>query len=215
MKGCVILQVFCSGPLATHAVLLGCSQTKAAVIIDAPEGSSSLLREEIGRLGLRVEVLLLTHSHWDHTADVAFLKETLGMPVAIHGEDKGNLERPGSDGLPLLFPIRGVKADRYLEEGEVFSIGNLVVRVIHTPGHSPGSVCFYLEKEKLLIAGDTLFQGTIGNLSFPTARVEKMWTSLEKLAALPGETRVIPGHGPETTIGEESWLKTARERFGY
>ncbi len=100
-----------------------------------------------------------------------------------------------------------------LEEGDRISIGEIAFTVISTPGHSPGCVCFYCEKEHILFSGDTLFKGTIGNLTFPTSVPDEMWPSLDKLAALPPETKVYPGHGPSTTIGDESWLPRARKLF--
>jgi glyoxylase-like metal-dependent hydrolase (beta-lactamase superfamily II) len=100
-----------------------------------------------------------------------------------------------------------------LEDGQVLAVGEFQIEVIHTPGHTPGGVCFYLKEQKILFSGDTLFQGTIGNLSFPTARPARMWDSLKRLAALPKETRVYPGHGDPTTIGKEQWIANAEDRF--
>jgi hydroxyacylglutathione hydrolase len=159
-------------------------------------------------------MILLTHSHWDHTAEVSLLKEQLQVPIYIHKEDVKNLEEPGSDRLPLLYPIRAVKPDDYLYDGQILMVGELAIEVIHTPGHTPGGVCFYLKQQKALFSGDTLFKGTIGNLSFPTARPKLMWASLERLAKLPKDTKVYPGHGPATTIGAEEWLSNAEEYFG-
>jgi glyoxylase-like metal-dependent hydrolase (beta-lactamase superfamily II) len=189
-------------------------QTHKAALIDAPQGSAKQLIERIKELGLSVECLLLTHSHWDHTADAAELKKELGIPLYVHKLDAQNVEEPGSDGLPLLIDIPKAKVDHFLEEGQVIPVGTLSLEVIHTPGHSPGGICFYLNEQNTLISGDTLFQGSIGNLSLPTSEPEKMWQSLEKLAKLPPKTRVLPGHGDETTIGDESWLKNAKEYFG-
>jgi glyoxylase-like metal-dependent hydrolase (beta-lactamase superfamily II) len=110
-------------------------------------------------------------------------------------------------------PILGVDPDDFLEEGKVIQVGKLQVAVIHTPGHSPGSVCLYLREQKILFSGDTLFQGTIGNLHLPTSQPEKMWESLRKLAALPPETHVVPGHGSDTVLAKETWLSHAKEIF--
>ncbi len=209
----MILEIFPSGPADTNAYLLGCSLTKKAVVIDVPFESSRLLLESAQEHSLSIEMILLTHSHWDHTAEVALLKEQLNVPIYIHALDAGNLQKPGSDGLPLYSPIRAIKPDGFLVEAQEINVGNLTIQVIHTPGHTPGGVCFYLPQEKILISGDTLFRGTIGNLSFPTARPELMWDSLKKLAALPPDTKVYPGHGGPTTIGKEQWITTAQERF--
>ncbi len=201
----MILEVFPLGPADTNAYLLGCSKTKRAAVIDVPLGSKILINRA-KELHLQIEMILLTHSHWDHIADIALLKEKLRVPVYIHREDAENLESPGADGLPLFFPVKGVKPDEYLQEGQVITLGELNIVVIHTPGHTPGGVCFYLAHEKTLISGDTLFRGTIGNLSFPTARPHLMGVSLKKLADLPKDTKVYPGHGEPTTIGREQWI---------
>ncbi len=209
----MILDCFCSGPADTNLYLLGCPETKRAVVIDAPFKSTDWVLRRSRELSLNVEKILLTHSHWDHTADLARLKNALNAPVYVHREDAGNVEDPGSDRLPLFFEIEGVIPEDYLEDGQVLTVGTLSIHVIHTPGHSPGGVCFYLPKEKMLFSGDTLFQGTIGRLDLPTNRRALMWKSLKDLAELPPETRVFPGHGEETTIGAEKWIIHAEERF--
>ncbi len=153
---------------------------------------------------LVLEKVLLTHSHWDHIVDAAEFKHKGGLQVFVHAEDAGNVEVPGSDGLPLFFPVAGVLPDGYLEEGDEIAVGELTLRVLHTPGHSRGAVCFYIESEQTLLSGDTLFKGAIGNISFPTSNPELMRTTLRRLKELPEKTKVIPGHGEATTIGQES-----------
>jgi hydroxyacylglutathione hydrolase len=209
----MILEVFPSGPLETNAYLLACETTKHAAIIDAPPESAELLLNRIEELSLAVDMILLTHSHWDHIAEVADLKEALKVPVYIHLDDAGNLENPGADKLPLFFPLKGIKPDGYLTDGQQIAVGKLEITVLHTAGHSPGCVCFYMPAENVLLSGDTLFRGTIGNLSLPTARPEAMWKSLKKLAALPAQTKVYPGHGGPTTIGAEKWIAQAHGKF--
>jgi len=206
----LIIQKFPSGPLGTNAILFGCSSTGKGAVIDPSQGSTNPILQEAHILGLTIEMILLTHSHWDHIADVHELRERTDVPVYIHPLDEGNLVDPGSDGLPLYFPIRGVEADRFLDESKVIQLGDLTIQVIHTPGHSPGCVCFYLKDQKVLFSGDTLFKGAMGGLHLPTAKPELMWDSLDKLAALPSDVRVIPGHGEDTTIGKETWLKNRR-----
>ncbi len=206
----MILEVHSSGPAETNTYLLICPATRKAAAIDVPFESVGWIVKHLHKHDAVLDKILLTHSHWDHTADVAKLKEKTGAPVYVHHADAGNLEDPGSDGLPLYFPIEGVKPDHYLKDGQIVSIGDLKIEVIHTPGHTPGGVCFYLETEKVLISGDTLFRGTIGNLSFPTARPSLMWESLKRLAHLPHDTVVYTGHGDPTTIGREQWIAHAR-----
>jgi hydroxyacylglutathione hydrolase len=201
----LIRQVFAAGPLQTNAVLIGCPKSRLAVVIDLPQGCVESISQLAEKHNLTIQKVLFTHSHWDHIADAAEAKKRWKVPFWIHREDAQNLEKPGSDGLPLIFPIEGVKPDHFLEEGQVLEVGELKIKVIHTPGHTPGCVCFWLEKEKVLISGDTLFKGAIGNLSLPTSRLHLMRSSLKKLSLLPNETKVVPGHGKETTIGAEQF----------
>ncbi len=201
------------GPLETNAILIGCAETRRAAVVDPAMGSAEAIIAEAAEHGLIIEKILLTHSHWDHFADAHVLKNKTGAPLYIHILDAKNLEHPGSDGIPLFFPVHSVLPDHFLKNEEVLQIGHLKLEVIHTPGHSPGSVCFYFAHQKLLLAGDTLFQGTIGNLNLPTAEPLRMWESLKILAKLPPDTRVVPGHGGDTTIGEEKWLERAQSIF--
>jgi hydroxyacylglutathione hydrolase len=199
----MILYQFLFGPLETRAILIGCSQTKNAAAIDPSPGSARALLDKAKEQGLQIKKILLTHSHWDHFADAYALQKETKAPLSVHRLDAQNVEQPGSDGLPLFIPIPAVKVDHHLTDGEKIEVGLLQLEVIHTPGHSPGGVCFYLKEQNLLIAGDTLFKGTIGSLSLPTARPNEMIQSLKKLSQLPPATRVLPGHGDETTIGKE------------
>ncbi len=210
----MILEKFACGPFETNTYLAGSSQEKVAAVIDPSMGSAPLVARVCEEQGLTLRHVLLTHSHWDHIADVSSLKEQFSLEVWIHSLDAPNLEKPGKDKLPLLFPIPGVTPDHLLKEGDEIKVGRLCFKVLHTPGHSLGSICFYVEKEKLLFSGDTLFQGTMGNIHFPTSSPKDMWKSLKRLAKLPEDTRVLPGHGPDTTIGEEKWIEIAEELYG-
>jgi hydroxyacylglutathione hydrolase len=210
----MIIQSFTSGPLDTNAYIIACAHTRQAAIVDPAPGSAELIIPFIASQNWKVIAILLTHSHWDHFGDAAVLKDYYKVPVYIHPEDARNLEFPGSDRIPCWTRLTGVKPDHLLKEGDLISIGDLRLRVIHTPGHSPGSVCFYDEAGGILIAGDTLFHGSIGNLAVPTAEAKRMWPSLKKLAALPTVTKVYSGHGSPTTIGAEPWLPEAERYFG-
>lgn len=210
----MIIQAFPSGILSTNAYVVGCPLTKKAAIIDPAHQSTDSIISFLEKNQLDCTAILLTHSHWDHIADAAHLKKKLQVPVYIHPLDALNLEKPGSDKLRSLVLIEGIQADQFFKEGDLISVGECVFSVIHTPGHSPGSLCLYNEKNHILFSGDTLFKGTIGAISFPTSQPNQMWPSLAKLAKLPPQTKVYPGHGPSTTIGEESWLSNAKEIFG-
>jgi hydroxyacylglutathione hydrolase len=207
----MIIKTFTSGPVATNCYLVGCPETHEAAVIDAPQGvASKILKED----EWTIKKIFITHSHWDHTADAAKLKQTLQVPLYIHPYDEENLKRPGSDKLPLFFSVDAAQADGFLEEGETFRIGKLELKIIETPGHSPGGVCLWFPKEKVLFSGDTLFQGSMGRIDFPTSSPTQMWESLKKLAKLPPDTKVYPGHGPPTTIAAEGWIERAETIFG-
>lgn len=210
----MIFQVFPSGPFSTNAYVAACAQTKEAAIIDPSPDSFPKIRQFLIDQKLKAIKILLTHSHWDHIADVKRFQNEYQIPVFVHLSDAPNLERPGADGLPCWLDIPPIKADLLIEEGTVIVVGGLSFQVLHTPGHSPGSVCYYEPKSGILFSGDTLFKGTIGNLSFPNSCPSSMWPSLNKLARLPPMTRVFPGHGEATTIEAESnWLSDAKKIF--
>jgi glyoxylase-like metal-dependent hydrolase (beta-lactamase superfamily II) len=210
----MIIQSFCCGPLETNAYVVACEKTREAAVIDPAPGSCQVLNEYIIRNKLTPTKILLTHTHLDHTADVAALHRLYPVPVHVHPEDAANLIRPGADGLPNWFQSEGVQPDVLYVDGDTVTVGELTFQVIHTPGHCPGSVCLYEATQGVLLSGDTLFKQSIGTFGVPTAQPERMWPSLDRLAKLPPATRVYPGHGPSTTIDEESWLPKARQIFG-
>ncbi len=199
----MIVEVSSFGPLRTNVIFIGCTQTKKAAVIDPAFQSTPWVLQKAQSLDLEIEKILLTHSHWDHFADAAELKKRTEAELYVHSLDEKNVEMPGSDALSMFIPIPSVLPDHIVTDGDEIHVGHLVFRVIHTPGHSPGGVCYYEKRHRLLISGDTLFKGTIGNLELPTSDVSQMKVSLRKLSSLPKETRVIPGHGDETTIGKE------------
>ena len=127
--------------------------------------------------------------------------------------DQKNLINPGSDGLPFWEKIEGCSPDELIYDGQEIKLQEFSFTVLHTPGHSFGSCCFYFKKEDYLFSGDTLFQGTYGNISFPTSEPKKMKNSLHRLSTLPKETVVFPGHGLPTIIEEEKWLLELDEKF--
>lgn len=209
----MIITVFPAGPIETNAYLLVCEETKKAWIIDAPLQVTDEIAAEIELEKFKLEKIILTHSHWDHIADIAEMKKRFPVPVLVHQNDAPNVEKPGSDGLPLYFEIEGVTPNEILLGGETLSLGNMEVHVIHTAGHSPGGICLHIPEQNTLISGDTLFRGSMGRVDLPTSDPDKMWDSLLLLSKLPADTKVYPGHGGSTTIGAESWMKDAKQRF--
>ncbi|MGR3973629.1 MAG: MBL fold metallo-hydrolase [Candidatus Rhabdochlamydia sp.] len=204
----MFLKKFTCGPLATCGYFLGCESTRTAVLIDAPYGITPLIQETAQKFSFSLKKILLTHSHWDHTADLISLIHHFSPQVYVHPQDYNNLLHPGSDGLPLYFPLQQVSTQFFLNEGEGIREGTLSFQVIETPGHSPGSVCLWMEQEKVLFSGDTLFQGGMGNVSFPTSSPLAMKESLKKLSQFPLDTVVYPGHGTSTTLQAEAWIQS-------
>lgn len=212
----MFIQVFPSGPFSTNAYVVACAHTREAAVIDPAPDSAPQIEAFLSEHDFKPQKILLTHSHWDHIADVHPLKEKYQIPVYVHSLDALNLQEPGADSLPCWIPISGVKPDVFLEEGMEVKVGDHAFQVLHTPGHSPGCVCFFEPVQHVLLSGDTLFQGTIGNLSFATSQPSLMSSSLAKLAKLPPETRVFPGHGPSTTIrAEREWIPDAKKLFNF
>lgn len=205
---------FVCPPIDTNAYLIACSQTKEAAVIDPGTGVRTLVKKKLTEDNLHLKYIFLTHSHWDHIAGAAEIQEEFEATLWVHPEDAPNVEDPGSDKLPTILPIEKAKVDHYFADGMKLNLGTLEIEIIHTPGHSPGSVCLYFPKEKMLFSGDTLFQGTIGNISFPTSSSEDMWQSLKKIEKLPTDTEIFPGHGPKTILSDEKWITKAKELFG-
>jgi len=210
-KNTFVVFACASGPVSTNAYLVLCKNTKKAALIDCSPGSFEKFLPVIEELQIVPDQIIFTHSHWDHIADVGKFFKAFQSKILVHAQDAQNIENPGSDGMRTLPTITATTVTKKLEDADVIEIGDTLWKVIHTPGHSPGGICLYNDKEHFLFSGDTLFRGTFGRLDLPTSEPHRMAESLEKLAALPKETEVYSGHGPKTTIGSESWLKDAKK----
>ncbi|OLN32274.1 MBL fold metallo-hydrolase [Desulfosporosinus metallidurans] len=191
------------GSMGANCYLYACMESKKAVIIDPGADGKRIYRWVLEK-GLKVDYILLTHGHVDHIGAVDELRELLGeVSVGIHAGDAGMLT-DGKQNLSSYFGPGLVlkKADFLLQDGQELAIGKEVLKVISTPGHSPGGVCFLCSEG--LFSGDTLFAGSIGRTDFPGGSMEQLLDGVKKkLLILPEETRVFPGHGEETSIGEE------------
>lgn len=204
--GISVLQ-FASGPLDTNSYLVLDDQARVALVVDAPWGVTARIAAEVQQRGLQVIYLVITHAHWDHVADAEALRKAVGAPIVAHSLEEPRLEAPAETLYEVPFTIPSLHADQLLEEGSLLEVGELQFEVLHTPGHSPGAICLYEPTQKLLFSGDTLFHNGYGRTDLPGADDEQMWKSLARLSALPEEVRLLPGHGPETTLGKEPWLK--------
>jgi hydroxyacylglutathione hydrolase len=195
---------FCVGPLQTNCYLAWDENTRRAVLID-PGDFPNQITAVIRASSLEVVWIANTHCHFDHTAGNKAAQEALCAPLAIHELDLPCLERMHLSAESFM-PGAGVspspKPDRLLSEGDSFDLGGSELRVVHTPGHTPGSIC--LATEGMVFSGDTLFAGGVGRTDLGGGDWGALMNSLsEKLMRLPDDTLVVPGHGPETTIGEE------------
>jgi len=200
----MIHKVLPVGPLQCNCSVLGDEQTREAMVIDPGdqiEDILAILRQE----NLTLKQIVITHAHIDHVGGAMKLKAATGAPILMNQNDHMLLKMLDMQAAWVgMRPPGEVQIDDSLEEGRVLQIGPVSSNVICTPGHTEGSVCIYLPQEKKLIAGDTLFAGSIGRTDLPGGSMEKIMRSLHhSVMALPDETEVTPGHGPATTIGEE------------
>ena len=163
----------------------------ACVVID-PGYEPEIVLAETAQRGLTIEAILLTHGHFDHVGGVRFLAERLNCPIYIHAAEL-SLPESFTDG-PLVYT-------KNYDEGDEVTLAGLTFRVLHTPGHTPGSVC--LACEDTMFSGDTLFMDSCGRTDFPGGDNVQMHKSLQRLASLQGEFQVLPGHGPATTLAQE------------
>jgi hydroxyacylglutathione hydrolase len=202
------------GPAATNGYLIVDEDAKIGAIIDAPQEATARLIDVARRDGLTIPYLILTHGHWDHTADHALVTEAFpDAKVLIHRADEPQLEMPDLF-FPLYFPIPARQADGYLNEGETLRIGGMAFAIMHTPGHSPGLVVLHEPTQHLLIAGDLIFAGSVGRTDFPGCDAKAMSASLQRVLALPDETVIFSGHGPQTTMGKERRTNPFLKRVG-
>jgi hydroxyacylglutathione hydrolase len=194
----LVVSLFESNCHILHAP--GCSE----VLLVDPGDDAPAIAAHLDRNGLRVAAYLLTHGHVDHVSALADLVDRQPAPVAMHPRDARWAFSPAAAMPPYYDAPRAPPAiDRALAEGQVWTDAGLTYRVIETPGHSPGGVAFHFEAAGVLIAGDTLFRGSVGRADLPGANPSDLVASLKKLMTLPDTTLVYCGHGPATRLGEE------------
>lgn len=192
------------GALQTNCYVL--FHGEVCLIID-PGGEGEKLIDWLKNNNKKPLAILLTHTHFDHIGAVDLLREHYQIPVYVHRKEEDWLENPLMNGSALFFPDRPLtvkKADKIIEQEGKLSIGPFQIKVFETPGHSPGSISFYLEEKDVLFAGDTLFYGSIGRTDLPGGSMEQLLQAIKtKIFTLPEKTTVLPGHGPETTVIRE------------
>ncbi|MEJ2735458.1 MAG: MBL fold metallo-hydrolase [Anaerolineae bacterium] len=199
------------GMIQTNCYLVGCEESLEGVVID-PGGHPQRILAEVERHGLTIKVVLNTHAHFDHTDANGAIVEATGAPLALHPLERPLLQASGGAALFGLQADPSPPPDLELHDGDELEVGKLRFQVLHTPGHTPGHVCFYESAEGVLFDGDVLFYRGIGRTDLQGGSWQQLMDSIQRvLFALPDETVVYSGHGPATTIGDEKqhnpWLR--------
>lgn len=197
------------GPISTNVHILADPRSREAVAIDTATPSLAWIRAEVAARDWTLKLIVSTHGHWDHIGDNAAVAEHTGAEIAVHPLDRSRLEHPQPLFAPFEIPpcVPAVE----LAEGGLIRFGEIRLRVLHTPGHTEGSVCLLAEDEGLLFSGDTLFVGGWGRVDLPGGDPLVMVESLVRLADLEPSVTVLPGHGATTTIArEQPWLELVR-----
>ncbi|HET9615499.1 MAG TPA: MBL fold metallo-hydrolase [Candidatus Limnocylindrales bacterium] len=198
------------GPLATNVHVLADERSREAIAIDTAIPSLEWIRDELAAREWTLKLTVSTHGHWDHTGDNARVAAATDAEIAVHPLDREALIHPEPLWAPFEIPP-SVPAVELAEGGEI-CFGAIRLKVLHTPGHTPGSVCLQSLDDGLVFSGDTLFAGGWGRVDLPGGSAEAIVDSLIRLAELEPRTAVLPGHGPSTTIGRErAWLEMVRE----
>lgn len=198
----MILKTITAGPLGVNCYLIGCEKTNAGAVID-PGDDAPVILDVIKKNNLDINYIMLTHGHVDHLAHLSKLKDEIETEFLMHQKDTFLLKGLFAQALMFGLPNPGKPTpDRLINDGEEISLGELKIKVLHTPGHSPGSVTYFVEDK--LFVGDLIFAGSIGRTDLPKGDYQTLIKSVEtKIFTLPDETIIYPGHGPETTVGTE------------
>jgi glyoxylase-like metal-dependent hydrolase (beta-lactamase superfamily II) len=193
------------GPVATNLYVLGDEASREAIAIDTATPCVEWLTATLAERGWTLKLIVSTHRHWDHIGDNAAVADATGAQIAAHVLDRHGLEHPTTMLAPFPIPPSVPAID--LAEGSKIKFGELELEVLHTPGHTEGSVCLLATRERLLFTGDTLFAGGPGRTDLPGGSEDQIVDSLARLSRLPDDLRVLPGHGRQSTVeAEKPWL---------
>lgn len=200
----MIHEILPVGPLQCNCSVIGDESTREAMVIDPGDEIDEVLAL-VRKHNLEVKQIVITHAHIDHVGGAMKLRAVTGAPILLNQNDYALLKMLDTQAAWIgVAPPGDVEIDHSIGHGETLRTGSLSANVLHTPGHSEGSICLYFPAERKLIAGDTLFAGSIGRTDLPGGSFKKIINSLhERVLALPDDTLVIPGHGPITSIGVE------------
>ncbi|MGD0154732.1 MAG: MBL fold metallo-hydrolase [Terracidiphilus sp.] len=200
----MIFESFPVGPLACNCTILGDEEAREAIVID-PGDEVGRIHRRLTELGLKLTQIIVTHGHIDHVGGALKLKRLTGAPIYLNENDLPLLDmmQAQAEWVGVATP-ETAPPDEGLTDGQTVGLTSVPAKVLHTPGHTQGSICLHFAPLKLLVAGDTLFAGSIGRTDLPGGNFDQIIDSLRsRLLTLPDETRVLPGHGPATTIGDE------------
>ncbi len=200
----MIFETIVVGPLAVNCFILGDASAGVGIIVD-PGGDAEKIVAAVKKLGLAISYVINTHGHFDHVGGNRQVVAATGAQLLIHRDDTPFLSRAADVATMYgLTTENSPPADRFLEDGMVIGFGGCELKVLHTPGHTPGGCCLSLQEEGKVITGDTLFAEGVGRTDFPGSSHQALMTAIRtKLMVLPDSTTAYPGHGPATTIGHE------------
>lgn len=197
----MLLEILEVGPFAANCYLVGCPKSKEAVIIDPGAEGMRIIRR-VQELGLKIKYIINTHGHIDHIGANAEVRDAFGAPLLVHAADAPLLSSPQAGMALFMNKGRQTPPDSTIREGDILEAGTLRIKVLETPGHTPGGIS--LDINGVLFTGDTLFAGSIGRTDFPGGSYRQLIDSImRKLMVYPDDTPVFPGHGPSTSIGDE------------
>ncbi|MEO9470134.1 MBL fold metallo-hydrolase [Parasphingorhabdus sp.] len=191
-------------PLQQNCTLLWCTKTKKGALSD-PGGDLGRLKAAVAEHGVDLEKIIITHGHLDHCGQAGMLAEELGLPIeGPHEDDRFWIDQLDGDGARYGMEAKSFEPDRWLNDGDQVTVGELVFDVVHCPGHTPGHVIFYHQPSKLAVVGDVIFQGSIGRTDFPRGNHQDLIDAItQKLWPLGDDVTFIPGHGPTSQFGYE------------
>jgi hydroxyacylglutathione hydrolase len=198
----LIIKELVVGPLMANCFIFGCDETKEAVVID-PGGDADRILFSLADSGLNVKYIINTHGHFDHVSANGKIKNATGADILIHPLDASMLGSLSTNAAIFGISVENSPpCDQTIEEGDTVSFGKITLKVLHTPGHTPGGISLYTDK--IVFVGDTLFAGSIGRTDFPGGDFNTLISSIRtKLFKMDDDVRVLSGHGPETSIGSE------------